>query len=198
MDVLQWEWVRICKSCFGDLVHDVRRCREARVDLTPGCTAHSVPEGAGAVALPTFGSWEILTEPEPEAPPPVSAGPVRLTALGAVHVKRSKWIQDSASKTCMLPDCGLAFSTFTNTRSRHHCRHCGLLCCGSCFAADVKSAVDGEGWLRICADCAVHFASQVVQSSSVDVEAVVSPAMKSLYRLTHFTFMPSGDLFTGE
>jgi hypothetical protein len=85
VDVLQWEWARICTSCFGDLVHDVRRCREAGVDLTPGCTAHIVPEGAVAVALPRLGSWEVLTEPEPEeAPPAVSAGPVRLTALGVV------------------------------------------------------------------------------------------------------------------
>lgn len=178
VDVLQWEWVRICSRCFGDLAQDVQRCHEAGVDLTPGCKVHSIPEAADTLAPPTLDSWEILTEPEPEPeaenPPVVADGTVRLTALGAVEVQHSKWIQDGASKTCMLPDCGLTFSTFTNTRSRHHCRHCGLLCCSSCFAADVKSAVDGEGWLRICADCAVHIAGQVVQSPSVDVESVAT------------------------
>ena len=34
--------------------------------------------------------------------------------------------------------------------------------------------MEGEGWLRICADCAVSIAEQAVQAPSADVEAVAT------------------------
>jgi hypothetical protein len=181
VDVLQWEWCRICSQCFSGLEQDLDSCREAGVDLTPG-VAHSAPapqidDDSEAAAPPSTDSWEMLedSEMEPEPEPEATAdGSLQLTALGPVEIAHSKWIEDSASKKCMLPDCGLAFSTFTSARLRHHCRHCGLLCCDSCFVADVQSVVEGEGWLRICADCAVSIAEHAVQAPSADVEAVAT------------------------
>ena len=39
---------------------------------------------------------------------------------------------------------------------------------------DVESVVDGEGWLRICVDCAVGMAEGAVKAPSADVEAVAT------------------------
>jgi hypothetical protein len=139
--VMQWEWCRVCSRCFGDLERDLQACIERGVDLTPGQadvtpTSEPEPELSLPLPLPETSSWEMLEdepepEPEPEGVPPGGSS-LRLTTLGAVAVSGCRWIEDESSKRCMLPDCGLGFSTFTSARRRHHCRHCGLLCCDSC------------------------------------------------------------------
>ena len=37
------------------------------------------------------------------------------------------WVPDDQARTCML-----CREPFTAMRRRHHCRHCGIVCCGPC------------------------------------------------------------------
>ncbi|TYZ62594.1 hypothetical protein PybrP1_002354 [[Pythium] brassicae (nom. inval.)] len=48
------------------------------------------------------------------------------------------WVPDAERAACML--CARAFSRFGLGVRRHHCRHCGRLCCGQCSHVSVESA----------------------------------------------------------
>lgn len=85
VDVLQWEWCRVCSRCFGDLEKDLQTCIEMGVDLNPGQAdvtpaSESEPEpelppggstsGSETIGLPATSSWEMLTDdPESELEP---------------------------------------------------------------------------------------------------------------------------------
>lgn len=56
------------------------------------------------------------------------------------------WVKDSDSKVCQM--CRAPFSFFNR---RHHCRHCGILCCGPCSS---KTVVDEKKKKqRVCDAC---------------------------------------------
>ena len=105
----------------------------------------------------------------------------KLSVLGPVQLTQGAWVEDSASSTCMLADCGLGFSLTDSRRFRHHCRHCGLLVCAACFSADVESA-SGEGWLRICVVCAVALADEAVEQPDAQVEEIATVVHEMIQR----------------
>lgn len=67
-----------------------------------------------------------------------------------------RWVKDTVSDACAI--CDSAFDMFNR---RHHCRGCGLVCCGACAAHSDR--VVKFGFLepvRLCAPCAAQAARE--------------------------------------
>ncbi|KAF0695470.1 Aste57867_13713 [Aphanomyces stellatus] len=74
-----------------------------------------------------------------------------------VHGPPPKWIADQERKHCML--CSQKFNRLLFFRRRHHCRHCGRLCCAAC-SQQTTHALAGDGGkhsskttTRVCTMC---------------------------------------------
>lgn len=80
------------------------------------------------------------------------------------------WVPDQERKTCML--CSRKFNRFNLGIRRHHCRHCGRICCGQCSHVSVESvkfpktfedrlkkgsAATNAEKKRVCKTCSVVF-----------------------------------------
>lgn len=78
------------------------------------------------------------------------------------------WVPDAERSACML--CARAFSRLRIGVRRHHCRHCGRLCCGQCshvsietskfpkaFEAQVTSTNAAADKHRVCKTCSAVF-----------------------------------------
>ena len=82
------------------------------------------------------------------------------TATTIPATKRSlspQFDPDAASKSCLI--CDKPFSYVF--RMRHHCRKCGILCCGACSPyRELIASIDSEKKVRICKNC--HFISTEV------------------------------------
>ena len=77
---------------------------------------------------------------------------------------RENWVPDSATKTCMAPSCGDAFTFFNR---RHHCRRCGKIYCGACSKGRVVISDSGSDRPhRVCDRCRTNLLS-VVRSSEI-------------------------------
>lgn len=60
------------------------------------------------------------------------------------------WAPDHEANVCAL--CHLEFSMFNR---RHHCRNCGLLCCGNCSSqCRLLNHIDAVKPVRVCDPCA--------------------------------------------
>ena len=53
------------------------------------------------------------------------------------EIIRERWVSDEESETC-----GVCGATFTAFLRRHHCRHCGAVCCDDCAPKRPASASD--------------------------------------------------------
>jgi len=81
---------------------------------------------------------------------PLSAGAPRVFPPGQlIFVPKSKWVPDSQSKHCFCCPKGSKKSKFGFSNSRHHCRLCGQVVCGSC--SDRRHPKYQE--TRICRPC---------------------------------------------
>ena len=174
VDCMQWEWCRICRDCFTDLKEQAGTPAPAVGAAEP----EPEPEWAEPEPEPDL---DIEPEPEPEPETVHGSSSTKLSVLGPVQLTQGAWVEDSASSTCMLADCGLGFSLTDSRRFRHHCRHCGLLVCAACFSADVESA-SGEGWLRICVVCAVALADEAVEQPDAQVEEIATVVHEMIQR----------------
>lgn len=80
------------------------------------------------------------------------------------------WVPDEERKTCML--CSRKFNRFNIGIRRHHCRHCGRICCGQCSHVSVESvkfpktfedrlkkgsAATNSDKKRVCKTCSIVF-----------------------------------------
>ncbi|KAL0583546.1 hypothetical protein ABG067_006570 [Albugo candida] len=85
------------------------------------------------------------------------------------------WIEPSTRRTCMLCDNAFKFSS-----RRHHCRHCGRVCCGECSTFTVEASrfpkdfparnsaggKNGKDPQRVCRTCHAVFKIRSAQRES--------------------------------
>jgi hypothetical protein len=182
LDVLQWEWARVCKSCAA-----------ATQEEAP---APLITEGVPPLQAITSSDeeeWAILSSGSMGSGSTVSGssdpevGVRRLPELGLVAVAHKPWVEDGPR--CMVPACGLPFVATRPARRRHHCRHCGLLVCTMCWCAEVhctSTAVQPSqpGWTRVCIDCAVGMAEAAVAAPDADIEGIAAAVHELSLTLT--------------
>mmetsp|Transcript_27085 Transcript_27085/g.81189 ORF Transcript_27085/g.81189 Transcript_27085/m.81189 type:complete len:905 (+) Transcript_27085:287-3001(+) len=95
----------------------------------------------------------IAPEPEKAAERRAALPALSTEAMGRrkLLLERPQWEADDAAE-----DCRVCFRSFSLTRRKHHCRSCGVLCCGSCSSSRLKinylAYFDEE---RVCDDCAL-------------------------------------------
>eukprot|EP00656_Telonema_subtile_P006170 TRINITY_DN12834_c0_g2_i2.p1 TRINITY_DN12834_c0_g2~~TRINITY_DN12834_c0_g2_i2.p1 ORF type:complete len:711 (+),score=164.83 TRINITY_DN12834_c0_g2_i2:139-2271(+) len=133
-----------CRKC-GVCVCD--GCSKGRLALTrgvrrvcDGCLSEANNPEQQSPGLPTSPQMIRATTPAAQ----VRSTEERLTAKGYGN----EWVDDSASKNCMLCDAG-----FSLLERRHHCRKCGQLVCWSCSENNFKLELLGEAEQRVCDPC---------------------------------------------
>jgi len=77
------------------------------------------------------------------------------------------WIPDSDAATCM--HCKKV--QFTMVNRRHHCRKCGLVCCGACSSKKILLPDQSSKPLRVCDSCYDELATQLERSLNKDMKA---------------------------
>lgn len=85
------------------------------------------------------------------APVVVVAPPTAQCYQPIAKKPRPRWQPDSEAKVCPLPHCGKEFGFF---ESRHHCRRCGLVVCGTCSRASMMlPELEYFEHVRVCDRC---------------------------------------------
>ncbi len=89
-----------------------------------------------------------LTLPDRSTPPPLPP-PLPLQASKAYRdsavAARPVWQSDETSSNCCI-----CKNEFTFLNRRHHCRQCGVLCCGDCSTTRMQLAGCGLNKERVC------------------------------------------------
>ena len=74
--------------------------------------------------------FEAKLEQQPEAAAAATAAAEEAMSPASHSRNHPRWVMDDEHDGCM--QCSVEFGLFTR---RHHCRYCGVLCCGDCLAA---------------------------------------------------------------
>lgn len=59
------------------------------------------------------------------------------------------WVPDTSAPVCMVCE----KTTFTLVSRRHHCRKCGVVCCGACSSHRWLLPQQSSSPLRVCTPC---------------------------------------------